>query len=349
MLKQPATGLVATLLVIAVSLGFISLFDFPTFSGWVTYALICLIPMEIVIAVTWGCNHPPFAAHRKQPLKGILLALILPIAGFIFGTIYYYTAGGGLGPSSPMLAMCTIVSVIVTFWMAIMWGGWPFTAFIKNPVAAGVVLVTACYTINYMLFRIFFSYEFMQGAPVYVPSLDPHGLFNAWYALVFYMSVLGVMFLMLHFDLWPLTTSPALMKQPVLGVVWTLITLIVGGAAFYIGVYAVGMDVVAFMVKVPVAFIFGTIVVLNMMQASLFAKFTQPLKGVLSAASAAIIGVVLSIIYGALAPTLTGQLTAGPPGYDFERWLASALLAVTFPLLVLYAEFFKFWLLQRAD
>jgi len=149
--------------------------------------------------------------------------------------------------------------------------------------------------------------------------------------------------------LWPLTTSPALMKQPVLGMVWTLITLAVGGAAFYLGVYAAGMDVVAFMVKVPVAFIFGTIVVLNMMQASLFAKFTQPLKGVLSAATAAIIGVVLSLTYGALAPTLTGQLTAGPPGYDFERWLASALLAVTFPLLVLYAEFFKFWPLQRAD
>jgi hypothetical protein len=349
MLKQPATGLVATLLVIAVSLGFISLFDFPTFSGWVTYALICLIPMEIVIGVTWGCNHPPFAAHRKQPVKGLLLALILPVAGAIFGTIYYYAAGRGLGPSSPMLAMCTIVSVIITFWMAIMWGGWPFTAFIKNPVAAGLALVAACYAVNYLLFRIFFNYEFMQGAPVYVASLDPHGLFNAWYALVFYMSVIGVMFLMLHFDLWPLTNNPGLMKQPVLGLVWTLIALVVGGAAFYVGVYVVGMDVVAYMVQVPVAFIFGTIVVLNMLQASLFAKLTQPLKGVLSAATAAVIGVALSLIYGRLAPTLTGQLTAGPPGYDFERWLASALLAVTFPLLVLYAEFFKFWPLQRAD
>jgi len=42
-------------------------------------------------------------------------------------------------------------------------------------------------------------------------------------------------------------------------------------------------------------------------------------------------------------------LAVGPPGYDFERWLASALLGVTFPLLVLYAEFFKFWPLQRAE
>ncbi|MBV8847686.1 MAG: hypothetical protein JO307_33145 [Bryobacterales bacterium] len=348
-MKQPITGFIATLIIIAISFGFISLFDFPTFSGWVTYALICLIPMEIVIGVTWACKFPVFAANQRQPLKGILLALILPVVGAIFGAVYYYTAGGGVSPPTPMLAMCTIVSVIVTFWMAIMWGGWPFTAVIKNTVLAGFVLVAACYAVNYLLFRIFFNYEFMRGAPVYVPSLDPHGMFNAWYALVFYMSAIGVMFLMLHFDLWPLTTSPALMKQPVLGLVWTLIALAVGGLAFYIAVYVIGMDVVAYMIKAPVAFIFGTIVVLNMLQASLFAKMTQPVKGVLSAATAAVIGVILSLVYGALAPTLTGQLAVGPPGYDFERWLASALLGVTFPLLVLYAEFFKFWPLQRAE
>jgi hypothetical protein len=233
--------------------------------------------------------------------------------------------------------------------MVIMWGGWPFTALIKNTLLAGVVLVAACYAVNYLLFRFFFNYEFMRGAPVYVPSLDPHGMFNAWYALVFYMAVIGVMFLMLHFDLWPLTKSASLMKQPMLGLVWTLIALVVGGAAFYLGVYVVGMDVVAFMIRVPVAFIFGTIVVLNMLQASLFAKMTQPLKGIMSALAASVIGVALSLAYGDLAPTLTGQLSAGPPGYDFERWLASALLGVTFPLLVLYAEFFRFWPLQRAE
>jgi hypothetical protein len=48
-------------------------------------------------------------------------------------------------------------------------------------------------------------------------------------------------------------------------------------------------------------------------------------------------------MYGALAPTVTGNLTIGPPGNDFERWLASALLAVTFPFLIFYAEFFKMW------
>ncbi|HEY7334828.1 MAG TPA: hypothetical protein VH639_08085 [Bryobacteraceae bacterium] len=348
-MKQPLTGLVATALIIAISLGFIALFDFETFAGWVTCGLILLIPMEIVVGVTWACKFPAFAAKKNQPLKGILLALILPVIGAIFGAIYFYTAGGGIGPPTPMLAMCIIVSVIVTFWMAIMWGGWPFTALIKNTLLAGLALVAAAYAVNYLLFRIFFNYEFMRGAPVYVASLDPHGMFNAWSALVFQMAALGVMFLMLHFDLWPLTKNAALMKQPVLGLVWTAIALALGGIVFYVCVDLAGMDAVAFMNRFPVAFIFGTIVVLNMLQASLFEKFAQPLKGVLSAAAAAAIGAALSFVYGALAPTVTGRLAAGPPGYDFERWLASALLGVTFPLLVLYAEFFKFWPLQKAE
>jgi hypothetical protein len=346
MLKQPLTGILATAIVMAVSLFFISLFDFATFSGWVTFALICLIPMEIVVGVTWGCKYPVFAASRSQPWKGVLLASVLPVAGAIFGAIYFYTAGGGLSPPTPMLAMCTIVSVIVAFWMAIMWGGWPFMGLMR-PVAAGIGLVTACYAVNYALFRIFFNYDFMRTAPVYVASLDPHGMFPAWNALVFAMSALAVMFLMLHFELWPLSKSAALMKQPALGFVWTVIVLGLGGLLFYAGVNGAGMDVVAFMVRVPVPFIFGTIVMLNMLQGSLFAKLTQPLKGLLSAAAAMIAGVALSWIYQALAPAVTGKLAAGPPGYDFERWLASALLGVTFPLLVLYAEFFKFWPLEK--
>ncbi len=34
---------------------------------------------------------------------------------------------------------------------------------------------------------------------------------------------------------------------------------------------------------------------------------------------------------------------ARPPAYSFEVWLASALLAVTFPFLVIFAELFQFW------
>jgi hypothetical protein len=348
-MKQPALGVVASVLVMAISLGFISLFTFPMFASWVSFLTICFIPMQIVIAVTWGAQQPGFAAARPQPVKGLLLMLLALAVGAVVAVVHFNTVGGSVGPPTPMLAMCIISSVLTTFWLAIMWGGWPFTKVIRNPVAAGLGMLVACYAINYLLFRVFFNYSFMQGAPVYVPALDPQGLFNAWNALVFYITVIGVMFLSLNFDLWPFTTSPAVMQQPALGIVWSLTALVVGGIAFYIGVSVMGMDVVAFMVKVPIPFIFGTIIVLNMMHGSLFGKLAQPLKGLLNAIASAVVGTVLALIYGSLAPVITGTVNPGPPTYDFEIWLASALLGVTFPFLIFYAEFFKMWPLQRVE
>ncbi|HYR85166.1 MAG TPA: hypothetical protein VE422_13870 [Terriglobia bacterium] len=346
-LKQPIAGIVSTVIIIAIALGFVSLFDFPTFAGPVAYFLLCLIPMQIIIAVVWGTNCPDFAARRRQPLNGLLFTLITLAAGIVIAPVYRAVAGGGINPPTPMLAHCTIVSVVITFWGAIMWGAFPFKPLIKNTVAAGLTLLVACYAVNYLLFRIFYNYDFMQGAPVYVAALDPHGMFNALSALVFYVTALAAMFLMLHFDLWPLTKSPSIMKQPVLGIVWTVIALILGEAAYYAGVNMAGMDVMAFLVRVPVPFIFGTIIVLNMLQNSLFAKLTQPAKGAANAIAAAVIGIVLAQIYGALASTVTGTLNPGPPTYDFEVWLASALLSVTFPFLIFYAEFFKMWPLKK--
>ena len=63
---------------------------------------------------------------------------------------------------------------------------------------------------------------------------------------------------------------------------------------------------------------------------------------------AVVFGVGLSRMYGLLAPTVTGTLNAGPPAYDFEIWLASSLLSVTFPFLIFYAEFFQYWPLAAA-
>ena len=345
-LKQPLLGIVATALVIAVSLGLISLFSFEVFSGWLAYGLMCLIPTQIVIVVLWKGKHPSWAANHPQPLKGLLLILVNALIGAIVVLVYHRTVGGGLGPS-PMLVQCTIVSVVVMFWFAIMWGGWPFNAAIRNPVGAGLLTILVSYGVNVLLYRVLFNYEFMKDAPVYVASLDPHGLFNAWSVLVYYVTCLSMMFLTIHFDLWPLTKSPAVMSQPALGVVWTAIVLALGAGLFLLGTRLLAMDAVVFLVSVPIPFIFGTIVVLNMLQNSLFPSLTQPAKGFANALAAVVIGNLLAMFYSRLAGSITGSLGSGPPAYESEIWLASALLSVTFPFLIFYAEFLGFWPLKR--
>lgn len=347
-LKQPALGIAATALIMAISLGFISLFDYPRFSGWIATFLLCLIPMEIVMGVTWGMKQPGFIAALSQPVRGILFSLLALAAGAIVCLVHWSGVGGTVSPPTPMFTQCMIASVVIMFWMAIMWGGWPFTSFIKNPLGAGVAIMVVCYALNYLFFRIFFNYDFLKGAPVYVPAQDPHGAFNGWACCVFYVTAITPLFISLCFDLWPFTLSPSLMKQPVLGIVWTLVSVVIGGAAMYIGINVMGMDQVQFMTAVPIPVIFGIIFMLNMLQGSLYAKFTQPLKGVLNFVTAIILGELFALMYRNLAGAVTGKLDAGPPAYQSEIWLASALLSVTFPFLVAYADFFTMWPLQRA-
>lgn len=347
--KQPNTGILVTVFVIALSLGFISLFSFPTFSGWVAYYLQCTIPMQIIAGVTWKCKLPEFAARQTQPMKGLLLTLVTVIAGSVVAVVYQAVPGGNITPPTPMLMQCTILSVAVTFWISIMWDGWPFRALIRNPAISGIVQLIACYAVTYGLFRVFFNYNFMKDSTVYVAALDPHGMFNAWNALVFAVTALSVMFLMLHFELWPLSKSTTVMKQPILGLAWTAIALILAAAVYCTGVNVMKMDVVKFLVSVPIPFIFGTIVTLNMLQGSLFEKWKQPMKGLWSACAAALIGTGLASLYSALAGIVAGKLHAGPPAYDFEIWLASSLLAVTFPFLVISAVFFDFWPIKQNE
>jgi hypothetical protein len=344
--KQPALGIVATAIIIAISLGLISRFSYDTFTGWISFGLMCVIPMQIVAAVLWKTQWPSGVATRRQPVKGVLLILITFFVGTIAGLVYFATAGGGIAPPTPMLVQSIIVSVVVMFWFAIMWGGWPFNAAIRNPGVAGLAALIASYAVNLLLFRILFNYEFMKDAPVYVPSLDPHGFFPAWNVLVFYVTSLAVMFLTLHFDLWPLTKFKGVMSQPVLGLVWTAVVLLLGAVLFVIGTRVWQMDVVDFLVRVPIPFIFGTIVVLNMLQNSLYARLSQPIKGIASALTAAVVGIALAMLYRQLAVSVTGTMASGPPAYQSEIWLASALLSVTFPFLIFYAEFLGFWPLK---
>ena len=346
-MRQPLLGVVASAVVIAIALGFIALFDFPSFAGSVSFFMLGLIPMQIVMVVLWGAN-PPFAGALKQPIKGIVLTLVAVVAAIVVMPIALSLVGEGIRPPGPIPSHYVVVVVPTTFYLAIMFGGWPFTSVLKNPLFAGVALLIAAYAITYAVFRVFFNYDFMQGAPVYLASA-PQGMFNAVVALVFDVTALAVMFLVLGFDLWPLTRSASLMKQPVLGVVWLAISLVSAAVVMWVTLGVMGLDPMIVLTRVTAPVIFGAIIVLNMLQNSLFGGKAQPLKGILNAVAAIVIGVALATVYGALEPAIMKMpLPSGAPGYEYEIWLVNALLSVTFPFLVFYAACFGYWPLAPA-
>jgi hypothetical protein len=271
-----------------------------------------------------------------------VLILVTVAASIVLSPLALRLAGEGVSPPGPIPSHYVIAVVPTTFWLAIMFGGWPFTAVTKNPIVAGLLVLVSAYVLTYVFFRVFFNYAFLEGAPVYLASA-PRGLFNGVSALVFYVTALAGMFMVLCFDLWPLTASPRVMRQPILGLVWTLVALLLGGIAMNVGVGALGMDPMLFLTRVTAPFIFGTIIVLNMLQGSLFGRMTQPAKGVLNTVAAAAIGSGLALLYRMLSAAVTGALPSGPPGYEQEIWLANALLSVTFPFLIFHAAYFGFW------
>jgi hypothetical protein len=120
-------------------------------------------------------------------------------------------------------------------------------------------------------------------------------------------------------------------------------TVAIGGAMFYAGTVLFAMDPVIYLVSVPVPFLFGSVVVLNMLGNTLFARLSQPAKGVLNVLAAIAFEGSLSLVFWVSMPAVSGELPSGPPAYAAQLWLANALLAVTFPFLVIHAAFFHFW------
>jgi hypothetical protein len=346
--RQPALGIAATALVIAISLGYIALWDFGRFIGWVSFFALSFIPFEVMTGVLWG-GSPPFVARLRQPQKGAALVVLTLLVGLVMSQFLYRTLGASQGEPGPMLAFFCLCVIVTTFFWTIAFGGWPFTAVFRNPVAAGLTTWLACCALGSAIYWTCANFEYLQGAPVYVPSADPHGLFNAWNVVVYYMSALTVLFSWLCFDLWPLTTRPAILKQPTLGIVVTGTSLVLGYLLFAIGVYGLKVQNVEFLLRVPIAVIFGTILVLNMCQNSVSGS-RQPAKGAINLLISAVVGSLLLQMYQWLEPAISGPVPPGPEPFQreqFQVWTANALLSVTFPFLVFYAAYFNFWPLAR--
>ncbi len=342
-MTQPLLGVMSTTAVIVVSFGWLALFDWATFVGWVAFVMLCLVPAQVITVVL--APNPPFAPAR-QPARGVVLLLMTIAAAVIAASIVLFTVGGGVTPPGPIPSHYAVIVVPTTFFMAIALGGWPFTRLSRNGGAVTAMMLPCAYLLTYAGFHLFFDYAFLEGTPVDLASA-PAGLYNGVTALVFYVTALAGMFLALHFDLWPLTKFPAVMTQPVLGAVWLAFSAAAGAAVMQV-TGGLDKDPMWVLTRVTAPFIFGTMVVLNMLQNSLFARLRQPLKGFCNTFAAAIVGVALAQGFGSFSDWYFNELPMGGPGYEYELWLVNALLSVTFPFLIVHAAYFDYWPLAGA-
>lgn len=339
-MKQPGLGIAATAGIIVISWLVILALGPELFMGWASYAIMGAIPFAILVGAFWLGKEPAVIANLGQPARGLAYLVLAAIVAAIVSVVHWAARGGALaGDPVPMAVMTIITSVVTMFFLAIVWGGWPFSL-IRNKLLAGIVLLIGAYVINALIFQLM-NFEFAASAPFYSEALEPGGPLVAWDIVVVMVTALSVMFLSLHFDGKPFTK---IKSDPIRGLLWTVASFVVGWLIFLLGTQVAGLPAPTFMVQVAIPFLFGSIVMINMLGGSVTAKLSPVVGGIVSAVLAAIVGKLLAILYAALMPVLSGAMPSGPAGnFAAELWLANALLAVTFPFLAFFGDFFGLW------
>lgn len=346
-LRQPWLGILGTVIVLILAFSVALWFKPDTFGSWVTFLAIASIPTMMVVSMVWQNNYPMPAAKLEQPLKGLYLFLISIGGGFLVASLSLAIAGGFVTPPGPQLIIFIVNSVPIAIWLIVVWQCWPMTAINQHPAFVGLGTLILTYIVNWVVLRIFFNFSFMQGSPSYVAKLDPGGLFMAANANVFLVSVVAVILFLILFDFWPLSSiakkSPAFGKQPVFGIMASILVLILSYVLWFIFVNILQMDVTKYLVNVVCCYIFGQFIMLLMMQTYPFQITKQPVKGLAVNIMAVLLAFVMNYVYTKANILITGGLPSGAPNYALEMWISSALLAVTFPIMTVYSSFFSYW------
>jgi hypothetical protein len=350
--SQPILGIVASVLVVSASLWISVSLSPDTMLTWISLILVAMVPMQMVIGLAWGGQHPAAIAAMPTLTRGVAFSLLMATVGALVACIAHATVGGGISPPTPFVNMFLILAVPMTLMLIIPFQRWPFTALLGNrPVVIGFALLIAAYGLAWVLYQLLFDFSFLQQAPFYQAALDPHGKLTAWLPLTASLGGVVAILCLVLLDFWPLPllaqALPACGRQPLFGIVASVLIALIVAALWYVFIISQGMDVVAFMVQVCVSMIFGIFIILVMFEGAPFVRLSQPWRGLVLISAAALLAVVLHALYLTIAVSRFG-LPGGAPGYALELWLATSLLAITFPLMVAFASFFNFWPLRKS-
>ncbi len=346
-LKHPLLGVLATLLVVVLALWITAMIAPQTLISWVGLLLVAMVPPQIVLSLVLDGEHPAFLAKLSQPWRGGGFCLLTALVGGPIAAIANATVGGGITPPTPFANMFLILAVTVTLALVVPFQCWPFSVvFSKRPLLLGGSVLAAAYAISTLLFLTLFNFDFLQGAPFYRAALDPHGLFTAWIPLIFALTCFVVILCLILLDFWPISLLPqripGIGRQPWFGIVSSIFVVLVALALWALFVGRLQMDMVDFLTRVIISLIYGIFILLIMMEGAPFIAIAQPGRGGVLILLAVTLAQGSFLLYTAWCQKIF-LLPAGAPSYASELWLANAMLAVTFPMMVAYANFFQYW------
>lgn len=347
---QPLKGVASTALVVALALLFCAAITPDQLLGWGTLIPVAMVPAQMVLTMLWGCQQPRWVADMPQPRRGLALLAVNVAMGLPIAWLAWQIPGGGVVPPTPFVNMYLILCVPTTMWLIIVFQGWPFNRLFKSPGAMGLALWLSAHGLAYGLFQLLFNFNFLSAAPFYRAELDPSGLLMAWAPLVASIATAVAMLALVLLDFWPVTwlaqRFPSVGRQPVFGVLAGGCVAAIAALMWWGFVVLQQMDLVIFLVRVCVSMAFGIFILLVTMEAVPALQLPQPWRGLVLNGVAVVLAVGVFALYQAVARACF-QLPSGQPAYVLELWISSAMLAITFPAMVAFANCFGCWPLVR--
>lgn len=350
-LRQPLRGAGAFVITVGLSLGFCASFAPATLRTWIALLFTNAVPAMVVLDLGLRLEFPAVLGRLSRPARGLLFVGMAALVSTVVSLLMLVLVGGGATPPNPFAVLFAVQTVPVTLALVILFRCWPLTAVTRRKGAIALGTLALAYIVTWVVFRAFFDFGFLKGAPVYLERLDPKGLFAAWPAAAFVVTIAAVLMCFVLFGLWPLSAlaarRPAVGREPVFGLIGAVVVLLVTLIVWGIPVGLAGVDPVAYLVRVPVSLIFGVFIVLTLFQGAGFGRLKQPVRGLAMTAAVVVAAAAVQVLYGAAAHLVDPSMQAGPPSYDRELWIATAMLGVTFPVIVVFCGAFGFWPLVR--
>lgn len=351
---QPWRGIFGLIITLGLAFVITSIFTIETFNGIFTFVTMSMVPVIAIMGMVWKGQYPP-TGNLHQVWRGLSLTLLLLIIGTIFCFILLNFHASGI--VQPFIAIILILSIVLIFFHIIVWGTFPWHK-ISTPANGFLALITA-YVLGVWIFSYLFNFDLLsyptgtkpspigsvpfyaQGGPLFAFShFAPRGPIPWESALCFTIWAMVPLWILVHLGMWPFAKYPSLMNQPAMGIVITLTCCIIAYFAYVIGVSAMNIEPIKFMV-IAISYIFGLLMLLTVFQTWPGTSFKGPVGGFVNAICSVPIGI--AGYYGILAFC---NWHFGPKAMVYPNNLfaiGGVMLGVTFPMWVVYTGFWDFW------
>ena len=331
-----ATFSLLTMFVLAACIMLLVEYDFV--ETWLALFFIMCVPAQVAAGELLAAGKPSQLLALPQPARGLAIAGFCGASAYLFVILSHQVLGGNQDPGPPLISY-SIVVVVVTFWFAIVWRCWPLSTLSQSPYWRCLSILTVPFVLGYGIFHLLFNFRFLQSSPLYHASLDPGGLFTSWYVIAFLVTTVAILFslVLFEFKLFRRYSDRAFLW----GASNSLLILTIAAAIYYLAIGWLQLDPVVYLVNGPISYIFGVLIPLNLFKGELFSNVKQPRRGIYLVLVSTLSGIILNLLYHTFALNFGPDLAA--TAYGIELWLANAMLAFSFPILVALTDHFDFW------